>query len=403
MSEFLFRRKPRPVPARLLFLLSEPPYPAHRNGLALINYHLLRQLPGNWTVDIIAAGDEPVDVEAMRRELPAIDRFTTLSSVQSPLDTLATGLHPLLAGLFGGPAEVLADRAFPGTRYDLIYAAPLTSAPRARSALPVFINAVDSYSLLNARFDALAPSWRYRVRTAIYQHYERYFLKAAGGVSFVSDVDADHVRQHCGLTTVTAIANGVDLDLFRDRRIPREAGTLLFTGNFAYEPNRDAAVHLARDILPLARATDPDLRLVIAGKNPPAELTGCDGVSLTGFVDDLAAWYNRSAIFVCPLRSGAGIKNKVLEAMACGIPIVCSTIASDGLGGSEAGREYLVADDAASFAAAIVRLHRDPALQRSLTSAGSALVHENYHWEAAANQYFDRFDAIMARRPGDAA
>jgi glycosyltransferase involved in cell wall biosynthesis len=179
---------------------------------------------------------------------------------------------------------------------------------------------------------------------------------------FVSARDRDSVVGRADVPT-TIVPNGVDLDFWRRSSRERGRDTIVFTGAMDYRPNIDAALHLAEDILPLVRRSVPEARLMIVGRDPTPRLRAAGeqpGVEVTGFVDDVRTYLEDATVFAAPLRFGAGIQNKVLEAMAMEVPVVASTLAADGLR-TEAGDvpPIVVADDPAKFAEHLVQRLQD--------------------------------------------
>ena len=137
------------------------------------------------------------------------------------------------------------------------------------------------------------------------------------------------------------------------------------------------------EILPLVRARWPEARFTIVGSSPTRaveRLAEVAGVRVTGFVPDTRSELARAAVAVAPLRIARGIQNKVLEALAMGLPVVGTTPATQGVEG-EAGRDFQVADDAASFAARVVELLERPDEARALGQRGRAFVERQYDWE----------------------
>ena len=147
-----------------------------------------------------------------------------------------------------------------------------------------------------------------------------------------------------------------------------------FIGSFQHDPNADAARWLVNDIFPRIRARVPHAQLTIVGRNPPADLVAASpaGVHFLGWVEDLGPIHDRSIVSVAPLRYGAGVKGKVGEAWAHGVPVVMTSLAAEGMQ-VEPGKTALVADGAESFAEAVVQLHNDQRLWHSL--AGAARLH----------------------------
>lgn len=169
----------------------------------------------------------------------------------------------------------------------------------------------------------------------------------------------------------------------------RAPGThsLLFLGNFGYQPNADAAVHLCRDVLPRVRAQGADAGVVLAGTSPPAEVRALEevpGVVVTGRVPDMAPYLAAADLFVCPLRVGGGVKVKMLEALAAGKAIVSTPVGVQGLPAADGAAGVRVAGDVDAFADAVVGLLADPAARAAAGRAARAYVEGLPTWDEAA-------------------
>lgn len=163
---------------------------------------------------------------------------------------------------------------------------------------------------------------------------------------------------------------------------------IVFLGGYMHMPNIDAAHFLKEKIWPRIRPHLPaDARLLLVGADPGPQvhaLSG-DGVEVTGFVADLEPIFDSARVFVAPLRFGAGIKGKVIHALAYGVPSVVSPIAAEGMGFEE-GRDLLVAEDEGAFCEAVLRLYDDEALWERLRRNGQTFVERNYSWENGLEQ-----------------
>jgi GT2 family glycosyltransferase len=161
-----------------------------------------------------------------------------------------------------------------------------------------------------------------------------------------------------------------------------ETNGVLFIGGYQHPPNVDATLWLCNEIMPLIWDRLPDLKLTLLGSNPPRSVLDLhsDRVSVPGYLPDVTAYFERARIFVAPLRYGAGIKAKVGHAFGFGLPTVTTTIGAEGFGIVD-GEDALIADDAASFAGAVVRLYGDEALW-NLLSASAVRRIEPYTPEA---------------------
>ncbi len=176
---------------------------------------------------------------------------------------------------------------------------------------------------------------------------------------------------------VEGLRAGIDVGRYRYVAGGREPDTLLFVGNFRHLPNQEALLWLWQRVWPLVRRDRPQARLIIVGAEAGpnfAEIYTRDGSEFRGQVEDIREPLERYAVFVCPVLSGSGVRVKLLEAFAAGIPAVSTSMGAEGLAG-----EWLeVADDPGSFAASIVELLADPARARAMAQRARQEVERNW-------------------------
>jgi len=208
-------------------------------------------------------------------------------------------------------------------------------------------------------------------------------------VTFTSSDDLRRAQALRPAIRGAVIPNGVDLDSFRPRAgDPKPDGrTLMFFGTLAYFPNQDGVLHLLQEIWPRIAQRHPDARLKIVGPHPTREVLAFRGprVEVTGVVDDPRPHLAEAQAVLVPIRVGGGTRFKILEAMAMGKAIVSTALGAEGIGASS-GKELLVCDDAASFAAAAVRLLSAPSLASQLGASARAFVEQRYSWIAIAEK-----------------
>jgi glycosyltransferase involved in cell wall biosynthesis len=203
----------------------------------------------------------------------------------------------------------------------------------------------------------------------------------------VAESDRKSILQHLPGLEVSVIHNGVDAEVFAPSGTPPLFPSVVFEGSMGFPPNAEGAVHFCREILPLIRASRPAVHTTIVGSDPrPEVLQLANGhVEVTGFVPDVRSYLERASVFVCPLRSGAGIKNKILQAWAMKKAVVATPISCGGLV-VEPDRNILVAETNRDFADAVLRLLGDEALRNRVGERGRATVLEHYSWGAKARQ-----------------
>jgi GT2 family glycosyltransferase len=176
---------------------------------------------------------------------------------------------------------------------------------------------------------------------------------------------------------------------------------ICFLGGYRHPPNIDAVRYFVAEILPLLRTSEPDLRFIIAGANPSrevSELAG-EGVEVTGLIDDLRELFDRTRVFVCPLRVGAGVKGKVMSALSYGLPVVSTPIGVEGAQLTE-DQHVLVADTPAAFARKTLQLYRDKTLWNALSRAGQALIKREFCTTMGQDALRQAVDKAHHRRLG---
>jgi sugar transferase (PEP-CTERM/EpsH1 system associated) len=222
-------------------------------------------------------------------------------------------------------------------------------------------------------------------------HYEGWLANQFSRVLVTSPVDRQAFLQLApeAAERILVLPNGVDLDYFQPaENLERQPAELVISGKMSYHANVTMVLHLVNDILPYVWEKRPDVKLTVVGKDPPRSLLALaenPAVQVTGSVPDLRPYLQRAAAAVAPITYGAGIQNKVLEAMACATPVVASPQAVLALNIRE-GEEILVAGDPQQFAQKVLMLLEDGALRRQLGQAGRQFVERQHSWNAAAAQ-----------------
>jgi len=223
------------------------------------------------------------------------------------------------------------------------------------------------------------------------RRFEEDALSAWDAVHFVTDVDAQAVARRAARGNVRVIPNGVDTASFEppDPRPTTVVPELAFTGAMFGPQNVDAVVWFHKEVLPLVRTRYPEARFVIAGRDPAAEVRALADADretvVTGTVSDLRGYLWRAAVFLCTLRTGVGIKNRLLEAMAAGCPIVSTSIGVEGMDVRD-GEHLLVVDTPQRIADAVIRLLDDRALAARLGAAARQRAIARYGWESVVER-----------------
>jgi len=286
---------------------------------------------------------------------------------------------------------------------DVIVAESIYMLPYARALLPkpLLLDLVDAMSLLLWRSFRAEPNWAERARYLrawhFWRNYERQHLPDFPHIAVTSEQDAHVVRRRAPQANVQVIPNGVDTDLFSPMPVRANGPEVVFTGVMGYRPNELAAIHFYKRVFPLVRARIPNVRLTLAGKGPTPRLhevvSRDPAVAVTGFLEDIRPCIARASAYVAPMVSGAGIKNKILEAWAMERPVVGTPLAWGGLEGLP-GQTHFVAESPRLFADCVVRLLENRELRQAMGRRARDLVLERYQWSAQSSRLAAALKAI---------
>ncbi len=229
----------------------------------------------------------------------------------------------------------------------------------------------------------------------------------------VSRQDAARTRRYAHDARVIVAPNGVDIDHFAyvRRRGRRGSGgirpVVAYMGSMDVPANIDAVVFLYREILPLVARRTGGVDLLVIGRNPARVLmklksTAMVRITITGTVDDVRPYLERAHIFVAPVFYGGGTKLKVLEAMACGLPVVATPHVADGIDATD-GKHLLVGDDPQEFANAMLRLINDRHLYTRVATEGHKFVCRHYSWHTIVDGLAQELCSVTSRESNGAS
>jgi glycosyltransferase involved in cell wall biosynthesis len=212
--------------------------------------------------------------------------------------------------------------------------------------------------------------------------YELSALRRCDLVVTHSPADAAALRRWLPRLPVEYVPSGVNLREWPICFDPAAADEVLFVGNYLHPPNLEGALWLAREVWPLVLRARPTARLTLAGRAPPPGLQALAGagIRVPGILPDLRPLYARASLVAAPIFWGSGVRIKLLEALACGVPVVATALAAEGIDLRD-GESALLAERPAAFAAAIVRLLDDAGLRTQIGAAGRAVAERDYDWD----------------------
>jgi sugar transferase (PEP-CTERM/EpsH1 system associated) len=258
--------------------------------------------------------------------------------------------------------------------------------------VPIVWDSVDCITHLfdqaAARSQKMVSRWLTRFELGRTRDYEGYLIGQFDRVLATSEVDKRALLSLAPVDSpppnISILPNGVDLAYFTpDSRVAREDATLVVSGKMSYHANVTMVLFLANEILPLVWERKPEVKLWIVGKDPSNQIKNLakdPAITVTGTIDDIRPYLRAATIAVTPIQYGAGIQNKVLEAMACGAPVITTSQAISALK-AQPGQDLLVADRPAEFAATVLALLDDREQQRKLGAAGRRYVEQHHNWD----------------------
>ncbi len=238
-------------------------------------------------------------------------------------------------------------------------------------------------------------SWGYRFEGAKMMMAEKRLARCFDMCTATTRAEWETLESYETGAATDWFPNGVDSEFFSPGDEPYDTDTISFIGRMDYYPNQECMSRFCEQVWPRLRARRPGVKLVIVGADPSPEMRDLGrrpGITVTGSVPDVRPYVRKSAAMVAPLAIARGTQNKILEAMAMGVPVVTSGLAAGGVD-AEAGAHLVIADSPDAQADAIARLLESPAERQRLALAGRARVLSHHAWERSMT----RLDGIVER------
>jgi glycosyltransferase involved in cell wall biosynthesis len=267
---------------------------------------------------------------------------------------------------------------------------------------------LDAHNALYRVFSQIAPSqqdalrrWGWQRETRLMETYEKKTCLRFDHVVFVTDEDRNAlVAKEADNGRFTTIPICVDLTDRPLLDVDPNARTITHLGTMFWPPNVEGVIWFAREVFPRVLAERPDAQFVIIGKNPPKEidqlLEEVPNIQVTGYMPNPQPYLTKTAGFIVPLHAGAGMRVKILDAWAWGLPVITTTVGREGID-VDAGNTALVADDPETFAQHIVDLLNNADLRALLRSNGRAWVDEKYSWQRIYTRWDNVYEKLLAK------
>lgn len=371
-------------------------------------FNLLNYLSQRHAVTVLTQQTDDVtaeEIEVLRQSVtaivfprPPIAPSGLPAKVKRLANFLSTGTPPSVRSLYSTPTQVWLDDAITRGKFDGLTcehsANEVYVRPQWRSHLRTVVNIHSSvYGTCKNQLETGTSEhwWRDRFNLPLLKRYERRYCSKFSEIVVTTEDDRTQLAQFHPQARFQVIPNGVDLTRFPYRVGDPGGHRLVFIGAMDNTANVDAACFFSQQVFPLLQQQYPDVTLELVGARPVAavrQLGERAGITVTGQVLSMVEYLHRATVCVIPMRTGFGIKNKTLEAMAAGVPVVGSDRGLEGLAvdGSRPLRA-LRANEPGEYINTIGRLFEDAALRQQLSVAGRSLVEHSYTWEQAGAAY----------------
>ena len=368
---------------------------AQKKGDQVVSFHRVAYLAQNHSIQVLCFGRDENDLSD-KRALEALGVAVHMVAWRK-VDALWFGLGALLdrsvpfqCAFYGSHAFRRAfDNILREFNPDAVYAVTVRIFSNISSfEKPLYVDMVDSMGLNFGRRKQAARGLKKTFLTVEHeriQAFERKVAQMANRSFVVSELD----RSYIGGDKVGVLPLGIDLSYFQRENAFAQKPIVVFSGNMNYQPNVEAVLWFVTFCWRAVKLSVPEARLVIAGSNPAPSVSALvvdSSITVTGRVVSMAAVLNASQVAVAPMQSGSGMQFKVLEAMACGVPVVATTI---GLGdiGATVNEEILIGDTPEAITELVVVLLREASQRAKIGEAGFNYVVANHQWHSINNRF----------------
>lgn len=390
---------------RILYLSHRVPFPPNK-GEKIHVFHSLKILAQSHDVYLVAFNTDRDDVRYQKDLLgfcKSVNIFTfpRILRRMKGLIGLAVG-HSLTESYFySSEIQMRIDQLLP--QVDLTIAEGSGMASYLKSAkCPILLDFIDVDSekwIQYAQYSKGVLKRLYQLEAARLRIFEKKVSLKANHVFLSTPQEVSLFKYQTGLKNVSSLINGVDHDYFHPPQEDRKLD-IVFAGVMNYFPNVDGALFFYEKIWPLLRIKKFDIRWVLLGSNPSSKLkclSQQNGIEITGTVEDIRPYLWRASVSVVPLRIARGLQNKILEAMAAGVPVVCTPQAFEGLS-AVPGKHLFVEGRPEAFAERVLELLNDAELASNMRNAAYEYVKEHHDWERNLKVLLEVCDELCQKK-----
>lgn len=395
----------------ILILCSTFPYPPSKGRKQLRTFQLLQYLSKRHQVTLLTRcndGVEEAEIETLRQQPLELVIFPDKEN-NEPLTLIDKAKRwgkyiqqktpPEILDNYSTQMGEWLNKAMEEQRFEAIAvedcADEIYLDPQWHQQVKVVLNlhfsASGKYQQLLAMGDS-ENELKDQIHLGLQRRYEEYYLSKFSAIVTLNNLDKRIVKKLAPESVITVIPNGVDINEFSRRPIKQVGEKLVFVGKMDNPVNIDAAKFLALEIFPAIRQRYPEAILKLVGAKPVAEiieLGSLPGVEVTGEVSSVLEYLHWATVCVIPIRQGYGLRNRTLEAMAVGVPLVASdrALAEFEVDGANVPLKAMRANTLEEYIYAIGRLFSEPKLRDKLAENARTLVIKEYTWDNIGKKY----------------
>lgn len=384
---------------KVVYLTSRFPYPLEK-GDKLRAYYQIQSLAGDHEIHLISINDSEIkksDLE-MLRPLTASIHLITITPFErytSMLRAISSGLPFQIAWFYSSYAALKIHQITMDIKPDHIFC-QLPRMAEYAIGLPITktLDYMDCFGVGMQRRAQVARGIfapLYRSEAIRMMKYEEQISKKFDHLTIISEQDKRQFTFERA-KDICVISNGISPTFFEFPKNKSPEYDIIFVGNMSYLPNIESVEYLITQVIPLLSVP---LKILIAGTNPATRIQKLakKNVVVSGWIDDIRSAYGNAKIFVAPMWSGTGQQNKILEAMAMGLPCITTSLVNNAIGAND-GSEILLAEDAEQFAKAIEKILADQKLYDTISKNSTQYVRQNFDW----NQNSKLLSSIFAAK-----
>jgi len=384
---------------KLVIITSRFPYPLEK-GDKLRAFHQIKELSASYSITLIATTDTSVSkdsIEKLRKYCSTIYifRLNKISILLNVFFQLLKNKPFQIGYFFTSKNNARIKTILNEIKPDHIYCQLIRVSEYVKNYhnCPKTLDYMDALSKGIERRIEKAPfylKWLYKYEAKNLAIYERQIFDYFENHIIISNQDRELIL-HPKANEIICIPNGVDESFFNTLKQQPDK-ELLFIGNMSYAPNIEAVHYIVNEILPLLNGGSVKYTLLISGATPHPSILRLaknnSHIEITGWIEDIKSSYARGKLFIAPMMIGTGMQNKLIEAMAMGIPCVTTSLANNAINGIHY-ESIIVANTKEEFTKEIITLLNDETLYHKIAEGGKKLVHENFDWKNSCDKLIE--------------